>query len=204
MSKGGFMKDAVILFVITLIAGVCLGGVYTITKEPIAIAQQKAKEAAYRTVFPGDYQFPANEEIAAAIPAANEALTGMGYGNVLVSEAVEVVDSSNAVVGSVVSATSKDGFGGAVSISVGIDADGTVKGIAFLTLAETPGLGMNAAKPSFKDQFADKKAESFTVTKSGAAADNEIDAMSGATITSNAVTNAVNAAVYFANNCMAQ
>ena len=204
MSKGGFMKDAVILFVITLIAGVCLGGVYTITKEPIAKAQQEAKEAAYRAVFPGDYQFSSSDEIAAAIPAANEALAGMGYGNVLVSEAVEVVDGSGAAVGSVVSATSKDGFGGAVSISVGIDLDGTVKGIEFLSLSETPGLGMNATKPAFKDQFSNKKAESFTVTKSGAASDSEIDAMSGATITSNAVTNAVNAAVYFADNCMAQ
>lgn len=204
MSKGGFMKDAVILFVITLIAGICLGGVYTITKEPIAIAQQAAKEKAYRTVFPGDYKFPANEEITAAIPAANEALAGMGYGNVLVSEAVEVVDGNNAVVGSVVSATSKDGFGGAVSVSVGIDADGTVKGIEFLSISETPGLGMNATKPAFKGKFSNKKVESFVVTKSAPAADNEIDAMSGATITSNAVTNAVNAAVYFANNCMAQ
>ena len=46
MKKGGFMKDAVILFAITLIAGLCLGGVYGITKEPIAKAEAAAKIAA--------------------------------------------------------------------------------------------------------------------------------------------------------------
>ena len=49
MSKGGFMKDAVILCAITLVAGACLGGVYEMTKDPIAAANQAAKEAAYRT-----------------------------------------------------------------------------------------------------------------------------------------------------------
>lgn len=53
-------------------------------------------------------------------------------------------------------------------------------------------------------QFADKTVESFSVTKSGASADNEIDALSGATITSNAVAGAVNVALYFVNNCVAQ
>ena len=91
-----------------------------------------------------------------------------------------------------------------MSISVGIELDGTIKGIEFLSISETPGLGMNATKDTFKNKFAGKKAESLTVTKSGSAGDSEIDAMSGATITSNAVTNAVNAALYFAANCMAQ
>lgn len=83
-------------------------------------------------------------------------------------------------------------------------ADGTVSGIEFLTITETAGLGMNAQKPEWKAQYAGKNVEEFSVTKSGASADNEINAISGATITSNAVTGAVNAAVYFARNCMTQ
>ena len=63
---------------------------------------------------------------------------------------------------------------------------------------------MNADTPDWRGQFADKTVESFTVTKSGASADNEIDAIGGATITSNAVTGAVNLALYFVNNCVAQ
>ena len=79
-----------------------------------------------------------------------------------------------------------------------------VKGIEFLALAETAGLGMNAAQPEWKAQYADKAVEQFTVTKSGASSDEEIDAISGATITSNAVTGAVNLALYFVNNCVEQ
>ena len=71
-------------------------------------------------------------------------------------------------------------------------------------LAETAGLGMNAQKPEWKAQYGGKNVDAFAVTKNGASADNEINAISGATITSNAVTGAVNAAVYFAKNCMAQ
>ena len=52
MSKGGFMKDALILFAITLVAGACLGGVYEITKDPNQpAANQAAKERAFREVL---------------------------------------------------------------------------------------------------------------------------------------------------------
>ena len=53
MSKGGFMKDALILCAITLVAGACLGGVYEVTKGPIEVANQKAKAEAYRARFCG-------------------------------------------------------------------------------------------------------------------------------------------------------
>ena len=122
----------------------------------------------------------------------------------LFRSAVTGVDASGAPVGYVVTSTSNDGYGGAITVSVGIQADGTVSGIEFLTLAETAGLGMNAQKPEWKAQYAGKNVDAFSVTKGGAAADNEINAISGATITSNAVTGAVNAAVYFAKNCMTQ
>ena len=52
MKKGGFMKDALILFAITVVAGGCLGGVYEITKEPIERANQAAQIAAYQEVLP--------------------------------------------------------------------------------------------------------------------------------------------------------
>ena len=203
MSKGGFMKDAVILCAITLVAGACLGGVYEMTKAPIDAANLAAKEAAYRTVFPDAASFDAGD-LADKIPAANEEIAGLGYGKVSVDEAVTANDASGAAAGYVVTATSNDGFGGAITVSVGIQSDGTVNGIEFLTLAETAGLGMNADKPEWKGQFAGKKAEVFSVTKDGASSDDQINAISGATITSRAVTNAVNVAVYFVDNCLAQ
>lgn len=205
MSKGGFMKDALILFAITLVAGACLGGVYGVTKEPIAIAEQKAKEAAFRTVLPDAASFDIDEDDESGIrAAANGDIAGMGFGNVTVDESAVGLDTSGSPVGYVVTATSKDGYGGAITVTVGILADGTVNGIEFLTLAETAGLGMNASKPEWKVQYAGKNVDAFAVTKNGASSDNEINAISGATITSNAVTGAVNAAVYFAKNCLAQ
>lgn len=203
MSKGGFMKDALVLCAITLVAGAALGGVYTATEAPIAAANLAAKEAAYRSVLPEAASFDA-EGMEEALAAGNAEVAGLGFGNVTLDEAVTAADASGATIGYVITSTSKDGYGGAITVSVGISADGTVNGIEFLTLAETAGLGMNASKPEWKGQYAGKNVDAFAVTKSGAPADNEINAISGATITSNAVTGAVNAAVHFAKNCLAQ
>lgn len=202
MSKGGFMKDALILFAITLVAGACLGGVYEATKAPIAAANLAAKEAAYRTVLPDAASFEA-DDMTEIMAAANAEVSGLGYGNVTVDEAAIALDGSGAPMGYVITTTSKDGYGGAITVSVGVLADGTVNGIAFLTLAETAGLGMNA-DTDWKNQYAGKNVDAFSVTKNGASAENEINAISGATITSNAVTGAVNTAVYFVKNCLAQ
>ena len=75
----------------------------------------------------------------------------------------------------------------------GVAADGTMQGISFLSISETAGLGMRANTDDFKSQFAGKNVESIAYSKTGATADNEIDALSGATVTTNAVTNGVNA-----------
>lgn len=197
------MKDALVLCAITLVAGACLGGVYEITKAPIAAAELEAKSVAYRVVLPEAAEFVA-DDLTDVIAAANGEIAGMGFGNVTVDEAATGVDASGAPVGFVVTSTSDDGYGGAITVSVGIQADGTVSGIEFLAIGETAGLGMNAQQPEWKAQYAGKNVDQFSVTKNGASADNEINAISGATITSNAVTGAVNAAVYFAKNCMAQ
>ncbi|RGZ00967.1 RnfABCDGE type electron transport complex subunit G [Clostridium sp. AM58-1XD] len=207
MKKGGFMKDAMILFVITLVSGVLLGGVYEVTKSPIEAANKATQMAAYKQVLPEAADFD-DSSMAPAVEKATADLAGMSdqFGNVYVDSAAEAKDASGAVMGYVVNSTSKDGFGGEVKITVGITADGTVNGIAFLSLSETPGLGMNAQNESFYGQFAGKNQKALTVVKdnSGAADNDKINAMSGATITSKAVTNAVNAALYFAENCVTQ
>ena len=88
-----------------------------------------------------------------------------------------------------------------MQFSMGIASDGTTKGISFLSLSETAGLGMRADTADFKNQFKDKNVEAFSYTKSGASADDEIDALSGATLTTNAVTNGVNAGICCFNYC---
>ena len=141
MSKGGFMKDALILFAITLVAGACLGGVYEITKDPIAAANRAAKERAFRAVLADADSF-AMDDYSAALDKANTEVKELDFGNVSVDECVTGMDASGAVIGYVVTTTSKEGYNGDVTVSVGITSDGEIKGIEFLNYKkESPGLG---------------------------------------------------------------
>lgn len=191
------VKNTAILTAITLVAGALLGLVYEITKEPIAAAQENAKQNAYKVVLSDAAAFESYEEFDAK--EARQIIADAGYTDDITEVAV-AEDASGKGIGYVVSVTSHDGYGGDISLSVGILNDGTVKGIETLTISETAGLGMKAKEPAFKDQFKDKQVEKFTYTKSGEDGDDKIDALSGATITTNAVTNAVDSAlVYFQN-----
>ena len=80
---------------------------------------------------------------------------------------------------------------------MGVQNDGTLNGISILSISETAGLGMKATTDSFKDQFKNKNVEKFTYTKTGSTSDDQIDAISGASFTSRAVTGAVNAALAY-------
>lgn len=195
--QSGFIKDAIILFAITLISGLILGFVYDITKAPIAAAAKAAKNEAYAVVFPDAKDFDENDTEKAKIAETADEILGKGFGHVNIDEVVDAKDKSGNNVGRVITATSKDGYNGTVQLSVGIKSDGTVVGITFLTLAETPGLGMRAGEKNFYSQFANKNTKEFKLVKGSAGGDNEISAISGSTITSSAVTNAVNAALYF-------
>ena len=91
---------------------------------------------------------------------------------------------------------SAKGYGGDVSVMTAVKPDGTVAGVAILDVSgETPGLGQNAAKESFYSQYTGLK-KVVSLLKNGAKAENnEVDAVTGATITSTAVTRAVNTAL---------
>ena len=199
------IRDAIVLFVITVIAGLLLGGVNEITKDAIAQQEEIKIAEAYKAVSPAADSFDKTDAVAKALEGSVALMAAHAdLGTVLIEDAVEALDADGAMVGYVVKSTSKDGYGGAITVAVGISAEGTVTGIDYLTIAETPGLGMKATESAFMDQYKDKTVDAFEVTKTGASADNEIDAISGATFTSNAVTNAVNAAIVFAASCNAQ
>ena len=86
-----------------------------------------------------------------------------------------------------------------IQITVGIKKDGTINGVSILSISETAGLGMKATEPSFYNQYVNKKADKFVVSKDGGDGE-QIDALSGATITSRAVTGAVNTALGYYQN----
>lgn len=204
MKKLTFMKDAVILCGITLISGFLLGSVFQVTKEPIVVAETKISLQKYQETYPGAADFKPDLSLQEEVKGSRELLNQKKpeYGKVEVNEVMNAVDVSGALLGHLITASSDDSYGGTVKVSIGIAEDGTITGVEILKINDTPGLGMKAEKPAFKDQYKDKVVDEFSVTKTGSTSKSEIQAISGATITSKAVTHAVDAALYFVNNCI--
>jgi electron transport complex, RnfABCDGE type, G subunit len=110
------------------------------------------------------------------------------------SSVYSAVDSNKNIIGYVFICSSK-GYGGDISVMTGIDLNGNVSGVKILEQNETPGLGQKSTDASFTNQFIKPQIEEFTVKKGTPSAQNEISAITGATITSNAVTSCVNTAL---------
>lgn len=191
------VHDALVLFAFTVVLGLLLGVVYGITKEPIEKVNYEKTQTANKQVFADADSFEAYEGFDA--DAANAFIAEQGYSDEI--EDVQVAkDASGNVLGYVITVTAKDASQSTITFSVGIQADGTVNGYSITSIAETPGLGMKATEESFYSQFEGKLVDSFVVVKSAPAADNEIESISGSTITSAAMANGVNACIaYFQN-----
>lgn len=171
------------LFAVTAVTGILLGLVENVTSKAILQAEIAAKNEAYRLVMPAGKTFEDSEV------KPDDFVTGV----------VKASDESG-VVGWCVNVSSK-GYGGMVGFVVGITKDGAVKAINILSHSETPGLGAKSTEPEFYTQFNDKDKLPLKVVKGSASNPDEIAAISGATITSNAVTDGVNGAVeYWSKN----
>lgn len=200
------VKDALILTVITLVAGVALGLVYEVTKDPIAIANENARQAAFKALFAeasfedyADFDADAAKACADAVVPDEVPSNGYSSGDVDFNECVVAYDSSGTEIGKVFSVTSHKSYGGDVTVVVGINADGNLAGYSITQISDTPGLGMKAKEDKFSSQFKDIAADFLTVVKSGKG-DGQIEAISGATITSKAVTNAVDCAIAYSKS----
>ena len=199
MDIKNMFKDALILFAITLVAGLLLGAVNEVTKEPIANAKENAKNEAYKEVLPLADTFSAveiNEE------AKNSSIEETGYTYTDLDEVIEGYENGN-LVGYVITVTSHEGYGGDIQFSIGISTEGVLNGISILSISETAGLGMNAEKiivPQLQNiKLKDYPESSLTYTKSGSNSEYEIDAISGATITTKAVMNSLNFGIEYYN-----
>lgn len=157
-----------VLFSICAVCALLLGLVNMITVEPIAKSTRDKTDAAMQAVLKAD----SYEEVA---------YTG---GDPVVTAVYKAGDA-----GWVVQAA-PSGFGGTISMVVGINSDGTVSGVSIIKMSETSGLGANASKDSFRSQFVGQTGP-LAVSKDGGS----IDALTGATITSRAVTKGVNSAL---------
>lgn len=206
--KSTLVHDAIALFIITLVAGVLLGAVYMITKDPIAQAEEKATNEAYAAVYK-DAEFASDDTLTQSLESfQNEVAQGhidpdisgaASYTDVVLAEArTATVGGSQA--GYVVKVSGK-GYGGAVTIALGITNEGEVLGIQILDASnETPGLGQNSTKEDWNGQYIGMTADkTLSVVKDGSGSKDNgtINSISGATITSNAVTRAVYVALQF-------
>lgn len=197
------LKDTLVIFIITLVAGLLLGFVYELTKTPIEKQEIQAQADACSEVFKeidenGELskvcELTFNEtEVDSAIAAKIE---NEGYTGAVVDSLYEARTTDGNLYGYVIGIESSEGYGGKIDFYMGVTVDSVLKGISILSINETPGLGMNAEKV-LVPQFRNKKIEMYTVVKSGALSSNEIDAITSATITSNAVTQGVNTGIRY-------
>jgi electron transport complex protein RnfG len=189
------VKDALVLAVITLISGLLLGLVYQITKEPIKKAQAAATQAAYEAVFPTANSF---EELSGFdAQSASDYVHEKGYADDDIIACLTALDESGNALGYVITVTSHAGYGGDITFSMGISNEGVLNGYSITDISETAGLGMKSKEDAFMSQFANKTLGILEVTKQTPASDSEIQAISGATITSKAVTYGVDAGITY-------
>lgn len=179
------VKLGIILLVVCIVAAAALAITNEVTKDQITIQRNLANEEARKSILPSAETFKPIDE---------------GKLNEIISKNNKVAEVFAGYKGdSIVGYTFKtlpSGYAGTVEIMTGIDMDGKVLGVRVGNHQETPGLGANATLPSFYDQYEDKSTDTeIVVTKTEPTEENQIQAISGATITSNAVTSGVNIAI---------
>lgn len=180
----GMVKLALILFAITAIVALLLSTVNEVTKGPIAAQKEAAFNSAMSKVMPADsYEKIENlsdyklDETVREIYIANKADKQVGY----------------------CIKTAPRGFGGEISMIVGVDMEGKVTQVNIVSMSETPGLGTKAKDDAFLGQYSGKSND-VAVTTSSSPKENEISAITGATVSSKAVTVGVQAALDAVNS----
>jgi len=184
---GNMMKLGIILAAFATAMCVMLALVYTGTKATIDQRQQKDLEAALSELFPNADFFKPIDDISSPDPSvtfeAGRAFAAMQNPDVVAGVALT---------------TSRASYGGPIKTMIGVSADGTITGVKIMEHSDTPGLGANAASPSyfvdrekgvtFYSQFAGKSVNDPFQVKS------DVAAITASTVTSRAVALSVKAA----------
>ena len=204
-TKSSMIKDAVILCLITLVLGAVLAGVYAVTKGPIDAAQAKANnEACSAVVSNGDSVKDSDEEL------VKKAVEFLGSHDLSGTEVKEGDTLSNYIEisevhpteqgGLVYLADATKGYGGKISFALGVDETGAITGIAITSQSETAGLGANCENESWQAGFTGKVLpdnRSDEMYSKNGESESQIQALSGATVTSRAITRAVKAILFY-------
>jgi electron transport complex protein RnfG len=181
------IKPALILFIICAVIAGALAYVNQVTKPIIEEREQQEKLNSLSEVLPGIAEFT---------ELTPEELKASEY---IVSDSINKLykDDEN---GYVVDLTTS-GYGGDINMLVGIDIENNITGVKIISHKETAGLGSKVAEQDFLRQFEGFiPADGFTVVKGNAQKEGEIDAVSGATVSSRAVNKGVEQAVKLVNS----
>ncbi len=182
--SNSIIKIGLILFLITAISAALLAFVNGKTAPLIEKNALEKEQAAMKAVMP---------EAASFEEAALDCATGISIDDSnKLSKIFTAKDSGGNTIGACV-ITETTGYNTGIQTVTGVNKDLAVTGIDIISMNETPGLGAKASDDSFKSQYTGKSGE-IGVSKSGSS-DTEIQAISGATKTSNGVTSGVNMAI---------
>lgn len=178
------IKLGLILFGISFVAAIALQATEQVTAEPIRLQVEAANELARKAVMADADSFEAIDEAK---------LNELKAQNEIIQE-IFIAKKGSDVLGYVVK-TTPNGFAGPVEVVTGILTEGKLSGMRVGSNTETPGLGDLAAKAPFYEQYTGKATNQEIGVSKSAPKDNEIQALTGATITSRAVTLGVNTAI---------
>jgi Na+-translocating ferredoxin:NAD+ oxidoreductase subunit G len=172
-----FINLVVTLFVITLVASLSLGFVHKWTQEPIAKAQLEKQLKAIESVLKGYDNNPVLEKYKVVVPDGYDSLEFFP------------AKKNGVLIGIAVKTKSSRGYNGDIRLMVGFNMQGQIQNISVLDHRETPGLGSKISSSSFIKQFLGKNPDEMRlrVKKDGG----DVDAISGATITTRAYAEAV-------------
>ncbi|NLY78003.1 MAG: RnfABCDGE type electron transport complex subunit G [Tissierellia bacterium] len=187
------VKLGVILLVISAVAAGLLGFSNAVTSEKIAEADKIANEQARQKLLGEAESFVTFDD------SKLQEVAGSGS-NIL--EISEGYDASSNLVGYIFKANTS-GFGGDIQFMLGVSTEGHITGIEILSHSESPGLGANLEKSYFTDSFKGKSAKGDLTSASEPTADNEIQALTSSTITTNAMLDGVNKILEIYNSKLA-
>lgn len=191
---GNLLKNILVLVIITAVAGGILGLVYEATKGPIeALAIEKTNEAC-KKVFAEATSFEELESF--SVEEAAMIIAADGHENSDIENTFKALDANGELLGYTITIVTHEGYSGDIEFMIGVALDGTIHNMSLITINETPGLGMNAEE-EYLPQITELKADQIAYTKTGKISNNEVNAISGATITTNALTNGINAGLSY-------
>lgn len=179
------IKLGLVLLLVAAIAGGVLAGVNSVTAPVIAERERQESFGALLEIFSeADDFLPIDEALLAEITASNS----------FVTEVMEAKKDGETI--GYAMKTKSGGYGGDIITQIGINIDSTIAGIKVMQQSETPGLGSRIVdEPAFAASFAGKDFTSGLAAVGSPMANNEVMALSGATVSTNGVMAGVNGAI---------